>query len=71
MIADLERQVDAICESMEQAKDEFEQAAILCAEAIKGIHDRLERIETWMQKEQDAKVEKAKTKIRMIDAKKQ
>ncbi len=46
---DLEKRLDAVCESMESAQNEFNQAAQCLAEALSGTHERLERIETWIK----------------------
>lgn len=47
-IIEIEKRVDAICESLESQKFEFEEAAKLCVEAVQGLHLRMERIEKWI-----------------------
>jgi vacuolar-type H+-ATPase subunit I/STV1 len=49
MIKELEQRLDVICESLEGQKEEFEEAATLCAQAINGMNQRVERIEKWME----------------------
>jgi hypothetical protein len=48
MIADLERRLDAVCESFEASEAEFNQATKCLVESLQGIHLRLERIEKWI-----------------------
>ena len=36
-------------EKLEEQKQEFEEAATLCAQAIHGMNQRVERIEKWME----------------------
>lgn len=45
---DVEQRIDAVCESMDLAKAEFEQATQLLVESLKAIHERLERVEKWI-----------------------
>lgn len=45
---DLEQRLDEVCESMDLAKAEFEQATQLLVESLKTIHERLERVEKWI-----------------------
>lgn len=60
MNKDLENRLDAMCESLELQKNEFEEAAKCCVEAIQGMNQRIERIEKWMI--DIARVEGQKTK---------
>jgi hypothetical protein len=47
-MSDLEQRLDAVCESMELAKAEFEQATQCCVEAIQGMNRRVERLEIFL-----------------------
>jgi hypothetical protein len=60
MNADLERRLDAVCDSLEYQKNEFEEAARLCVEALHGMSQRLERVEKWMTEKNKLKLEKTK-----------
>ena len=51
MIADLEKRLDAVCETMQTAETEFKQATQCVVEALEGIHQRMERIEKWIESE--------------------
>lgn len=62
MSVDLERRLDAVCESLEEQKNEFEEAAKMCVEAFHGMHQRLERIEQWMEAKNQLKAEKTKVR---------
>lgn len=62
MNCDLEKRLDAVCESLEAQKYEFEEAAKLCVEAFHGMSQRLERVERWMAEKNKLKL--AKTKAR-------
>lgn len=57
---DLEKRLDAVCESLESQKFEFEEAAKCCVEAIYGMDQRLERLEKWMEEKNKLKMEKIK-----------
>jgi hypothetical protein len=52
MIADLEKRLDAVCDSMESAENEFKQATQCLVEALEGIHQRMERIEKWIENQE-------------------
>jgi hypothetical protein len=62
MIDDLERRLDAVCDSLEHQKSEFEEAARLCVEALYGMNQRVERIEKWMTEKNRQKLEKTKVR---------
>lgn len=47
-MSDLEQRLDAVCESMESAQSDFNQATQCLAEALTAIHERLELIEKWI-----------------------
>jgi len=51
-MSDLEQRLDAVCESMDAAKAEFEQSTQCLVEALTGIHQRLERIEKWIENQE-------------------
>ena len=53
MIEDLEKRLDAVCESMESAAAEYNQSTQCLVEALTGIHERLERIEKWIESEKN------------------
>lgn len=44
----LEERLDAICESIEQLRAEFEDGAKLCAGLLHDMHLKMERIEKWI-----------------------
>jgi tetrahydromethanopterin S-methyltransferase subunit G len=48
-MSDLEQRLDAVCESMESATAEYNQSTQCLVEALQGIHERLERIEKWIE----------------------
>jgi tetrahydromethanopterin S-methyltransferase subunit G len=48
-MSDLEQRLDAVCESMESAAAEYNQSTRCLVEALQGIHERLERIEKWIE----------------------
>jgi exonuclease VII small subunit len=54
MSVDLEKRLDAVCESLEEQKHEFEEGAKICVEAMYGMHQRLERIEKWMKEREES-----------------
>ncbi len=56
MTEDLERRLDAVCESLDKQKFEFEEAAKCCVEAIQGMNERLERLEKWMANQEKVAV---------------
>lgn len=47
-MSDWEQRLDAVCESMDLAKAEFEQATQCLVDSLKAFHERLERIEKWI-----------------------
>lgn len=53
MIADLEKRLDAVCDSMETAEAQFHQTTACCVEALQGLHTRMERIEKWILESQE------------------
>lgn len=57
---ELEQRLDAVCESLDVQKAEFEAAAKCCVEAIQGMNHRLERVEKWMLEKNRLKLEKIK-----------
>jgi tetrahydromethanopterin S-methyltransferase subunit G len=48
MSEDLEKRLDAVCESMDTAKTEFDEATKCLVESLTSIHERLENIEKWI-----------------------
>ncbi len=48
-MSDLEQRLDAVCESMESAAADYSQSTQCLVEALQGIHERLERIEKWIE----------------------
>jgi tetrahydromethanopterin S-methyltransferase subunit G len=52
MIDDLEKRLDAVCESMESAATDYNQSTQCLVEALTGIHERLERIEKWIESQE-------------------
>lgn len=50
---DLEQRLDAVCESMESAAADYNQSTQCLAEALQGIHERMERIEKWIENEKN------------------
>jgi hypothetical protein len=68
MTIDLEKRLDAICESLESQRLEFEKGVILCTEVVEGMHQRLERVEKWMS--ESLKQKAPSSKIHMIGEKK-
>lgn len=46
---DLEQRLDVVCKSLECAQAEFSQATQCVIEALAGTHERLERIEKWIE----------------------
>lgn len=57
---DLEKRLDAVCDSLHAQKMEFEEAAKCCVEAMEGINKRLERVEKWMLEKNKLKLERIK-----------
>ena len=51
-MSNAEQRLDAVIESMESAQYEFNQATQCVAEALIGIHERLENIEKWIKKQE-------------------
>lgn len=47
-MSDLEQRLDAVCESMDVSKSEFEQATQCLVDSLTTIHERLEQIEKWI-----------------------
>lgn len=62
MNVDLEKRLDAVLESLELQKNEFEEGATMCVEALHGMHQRLERIEKWMETVNELNLEKTKAR---------
>lgn len=48
-MSDLEQRLDAVCETMESAAAEYNQSTQCLVEALQGIHERLERMEKWIE----------------------
>ena len=48
-MSDLEQRLDAVCETMDEAKNEFEQATHCLVESLTAIHQRLGNIESWIE----------------------
>ena len=48
MTVELEKRLDAVCDSMASAQDDYEHATKFLAEALTGLHERLERLEKWI-----------------------
>jgi tetrahydromethanopterin S-methyltransferase subunit G len=48
-MSDLEQRLDAVCELMESEAAEYNQSTRSLVEALQGIHERLERIEKWIE----------------------
>jgi hypothetical protein len=55
IISDLQKRLDAVCDSLDVQVNEFEEAAKLCVEAIHGMHLRMERIEKWIAESKNLK----------------
>lgn len=53
-MSDLEHRLNVICDSLAVAQKEFEQGAECCVQAIHGMHERMERIEKWIESQQDS-----------------
>lgn len=53
-MSDLEQRLNVICDSLAVAQKEFEQGAECCVQVIQGMHERLERIEKWIENQQDS-----------------
>ena len=51
-MSDLEQRLNAVCDSLMAAQKEFEQGAECCVQAIHGMHERMERIEKWIESQQ-------------------
>ena len=51
MSEDLEKRLDAVCESMELSAADYDQSTKCLVEALQGIHERLENIEKWIEKQ--------------------
>lgn len=51
-MSDLEQRLDAVCESMESAAADYSQSTQCLVEALTGIHERLERIEKWIESQE-------------------
>lgn len=62
MSTDLEKRLDAVCESLDIQRNEFDQAAKCLIEAIQVMHERVERVEQWMLEKN--KLRSVKTKAR-------
>lgn len=48
-MSNVDKRLDAVCESMESAQTEFNQVTQCLLEALTGIHERLENIEKWIK----------------------
>ena len=46
-MSDLDQRLDAVLETLEQARLEYEEATKLIADALTHIHQRLEDLESW------------------------
>lgn len=68
-MSDLEQRLDAVCESMDLAKAEFEQATQCLVDSLTSIHERLEQIEKWIMEKEKA-WGRDWTKTHMTDEKK-
>ncbi len=66
MITDLQRRLDAACESIESTQADFDQAAQCLAESLAGIHERMERIELWIETKMRKMNKRKKEKVRKI-----
>ena len=53
MSADLEKRLDAVCESMDGSIKDFDTATKLCIDALTAVHQRIERLEQWMMKQEE------------------
>lgn len=54
-MVDLEKRLDIVCESLASSEEEFNTATTCLIGALQGIHDRLENIELWIDKERHQK----------------
>lgn len=61
-MTDLEKRFDAVCESLEEKRQEFEEACQLLVDAIGALNNRVERIEKWMLEKNKLKLVKEKTR---------
>ena len=52
-MTDLDQRLDAVCESLESAQAEFSQATQCVVEALSATHERLERVEQWIKKQEN------------------
>jgi hypothetical protein len=53
---DVEKSLECINNSLNVIEADYQKGLELCAEAIKGIHTRLERIEKWLLQDQGLKI---------------
>jgi len=51
-MSELEQKLNTVCDSLAAAQKEFEQGAECCVQAIHGMHERMERIEKWIESQQ-------------------
>lgn len=52
-MSDLEQRLDAVCELMESAAADYMQSTQYLVEALQGIHQRMERLEKWIESEKN------------------
>jgi uncharacterized protein with von Willebrand factor type A (vWA) domain len=57
-MSDLEQRLDAVCESMESAAADYIQSTQCLVEALQGIHQRIERLEKWIESEKNERMER-------------
>lgn len=60
MNSELEQRLLSLYELLEKQKQEFEDAAMLCVEAINGMNKRVERLEKWMTEKKYRSLNKIK-----------
>lgn len=60
MNSELEQRLLSLYELLEEQKQELEDAAMLCVEAINGMNKRVERLEKWMTKKEYRSLNKIK-----------
>ncbi len=53
MIEKNERRLDALLDSLEAMRLEYEETIKCCVEVIQGVNARLERLEQWMAKKEN------------------
>lgn len=52
MSEDLEKKLEEVCKAISTSAEDYHKSTILCIEALQGIHERLERIEKWIENEE-------------------